>query len=74
MTPAEVLSEIIKAGGRVIGDSERPRLVVPPALKPMVTEHRHALRRLVVYREAVRRWWRLVASPEERVTPRSLRC
>jgi len=35
--------------------------LVPPALKPLVAEHREALRPLVLYREALIRWWNLTA-------------
>lgn len=48
MTPTEVLAEVLRAGGRVIPDPARPRLVVPPALKPLVLAHREALRALVL--------------------------
>lgn len=61
MTAEEVLAQVLEAGGRVILDPERPRLLVPPALKPLVAEHRYALRHLVLYREALRHWWALAA-------------
>lgn len=48
MTPTEVLAEVLRAGGRVVPDPTRPRLVVPPALKPLVLAHREALRALVL--------------------------
>jgi hypothetical protein len=48
VTPTEVLAEVLRAGGRVIPDPARPRLVVPPALKPLVLEHREALRALIL--------------------------
>lgn len=48
MTPQEVLARVLEAGGRVIPDPERPRLLVPPALKPLVAEHRKALRALLL--------------------------
>jgi hypothetical protein len=47
MTPAEVLAEVVKAGGSVVPDPTRPRLRVPAALKPLVLEHREALRAAV---------------------------
>lgn len=47
MTPQEVLARVLEAGGRVIPDPERPRLLVPPALRPLVAEHREALKELV---------------------------
>ncbi len=61
MTPAEVLTKVLEAGGRVIRDPERPRLLVPPPLKPLVAEHREALRRLILYWQTLRRWWELTA-------------
>lgn len=48
MTARDVLAEVLRAGGRVIPDPARPRLVVPPTLKPLVLEHREALRALVL--------------------------
>ncbi len=48
MTARDVLSEVLRAGGRVIPDPARPRLVVPPRLKPLVIEHREALRALIL--------------------------
>lgn len=47
MTAQEVLAKILEAGGQVIPDPHRPRLLVPSALKPLVAEHRDALRELV---------------------------
>jgi hypothetical protein len=45
---SEVLAEVIRAGGQVIADPARPRVVVPPALKPFVLAHKAALRVLVL--------------------------
>lgn len=61
MTPAEVLSRVLEAGGKVIPDPTRPRLLVPPPLKRLVEANRQALRRLVEYRETLRHWWTLTA-------------
>lgn len=47
MTAQEVLARVLEAGGQIIADPQRPRLLVPPAFKPLVTEHREALRELV---------------------------
>ncbi len=47
MTPAEVLARVLEAGGRIIADPGRLRLLVPPAFKPLVAEHREALRELI---------------------------
>lgn len=44
MTAIEVLNRVLKAGGHVIPDPERARLLVPQNLKPIVHEHREALR------------------------------
>ena len=52
MTARDVLEEVLRAGGRVIPDPIRPRLVVPPDLKPLVLQHRAALRALVLARTA----------------------
>jgi hypothetical protein len=48
VTAREVLAEVLRAGGRVIPDPARPRVVVPPRLRPLVFEHREALRALVL--------------------------
>jgi len=48
LTAREVLDEVLRAGGRVIADPARPRVAVPPRLKPLVLEHREALRALVL--------------------------
>lgn len=61
MTPQEVLAKVLEAGGQVIPDPKRPRLLVPLTLKPLVAEHRELLRPLVLYREALRSWWHLAS-------------
>ena len=49
VTPADVLQAVLDAGGSIIADPERPRLAgVPEELKPLVQEHRKALRALVL--------------------------
>lgn len=48
MTPQEVLSKVLEAGGQVFPDPERPRLLVPPALRALVAEYREALRALIL--------------------------
>lgn len=77
MTPQELLARILDAGGQVIPDPHRPRLLVPSALKPLVAEHREALRELVrqfpppmpplpspvpALRRALRAWYTMTAS------------
>jgi hypothetical protein len=52
VTALDALEEVLRAGGRIIPDPTRPRLVVPPDLKPLVLEHRAALRALVLARAA----------------------
>jgi hypothetical protein len=47
VTAEEVLAEVLRQGGEVVPDPTRPRLLVPPALKPLVLEHREALRALL---------------------------
>ena len=48
MTAKEVLGKVLEAGGKVIPDPARPRLVVPSHLKPLVAEHREGIRELVL--------------------------
>ena len=48
MTPSEVLEKVLQNGGKILCDGAQPRLVVPPALKPLVLEHRQALRELII--------------------------
>ena len=61
MTAVEVLNQVLKAGGRVIPDPDRPRLLVPQNLKPIVQKHREVLRVLVGQSSALaaayRRYW-----------------
>ncbi len=47
MTAAEVLAKVIEAGGRIVSDAVPPKLLVPSSLKPLVVEHRDALRALL---------------------------
>jgi hypothetical protein len=49
MTAEQVLDEVLKAGGSIVPD-DPPRLVVPSALKPLVIEHRAAIRALITRR------------------------
>jgi hypothetical protein len=49
VTPADVLQQVLEAGGQIVPDPARPRLLgVPENLKPLVLEHREALRALVL--------------------------
>jgi len=50
LTAQELLNAVLKAGGRIIPDPARPRLLVPADLKPLVAEHRDLLRALVLAR------------------------
>ena len=53
MSPRQVLDMVLEAGGRVIADGPgRPRLLTPPHLRPLVTEHRDALRQVVLEHRA----------------------
>ncbi len=52
MTVEEVLEMVLAAGGRIVPDPDRPRLLVPTSLKPLVAEHRDGLRVLVLARQA----------------------
>jgi hypothetical protein len=47
MTPIDVLCEILDAGGRVVPGPERPRLLAPPRMRPLVDAHREKLRVLL---------------------------
>jgi len=67
VTAQEVLVRVLEAGGKVIPDPDRPRLLVPPALKPLVLEHREVLRQMLrarrdpgaAYRQALWHLWTL---------------
>ncbi len=48
MTAQDVLNKVLAAGGKVIPDPARPRLVVPSRLKSLVAEHREEIRALVL--------------------------
>jgi hypothetical protein len=48
VTPQEVLAKVFEAGGQIIPDPDRPRLLVPHDLRHLVAEHRAALRELVL--------------------------
>jgi hypothetical protein len=43
----DALCEILDAGGKVIPGPERPRLLAPPRMRPLVDAHREALRVLL---------------------------
>ena len=47
MTAIDVLCEILNAGGKVVGGPERPRLLAPPRMRPLVDAHRKELRALL---------------------------
>lgn len=71
MTAVEVLDRVLKSGGQVLPGPDRPRVLVPTNLKPLVQEHREGLRRLIgEYSDALagayRRYWTLSeADPQE---------
>lgn len=44
MTTGEILERVLASGGRVISGGPRPRLLVPPDLRPLVEANREALR------------------------------
>ena len=48
MTAQDVLNKVLEAGGKVIPDPARPRLVVPSHLKPLVIENWEEIRALVL--------------------------
>jgi hypothetical protein len=48
VTAEQVLRQILEAGGEVIPDLIHPRVLAPPALKPLVLEHRDELRELLL--------------------------
>ena len=47
MTAIEALCAIFGAGGKVSPGPERPRLLAPPSMRPLVEEHREGLLKLV---------------------------
>jgi hypothetical protein len=47
MTAVELLTDIVARGGRIVADAERPRLLVPDTLKPLVEANRNELRSCV---------------------------
>jgi hypothetical protein len=44
VNPSDILDRVLAGGGRVIAEPEGPRLFVPRTLRPLVEEHREALR------------------------------
>ncbi len=44
MTGLDVLLSVLDAGGRIVPDPERPRLLAPSALRPLVDASRDGLR------------------------------
>ena len=64
MTAREVLARVIAEGGQVIADPDRPRIVVPPALEPLVREHRRELRALIAVDAAAAHGLRETVDPE----------
>ncbi len=47
MTAIDALCEILDAGGKVVPGPERPRLLAPPRMRPLVDAHREGLRALL---------------------------
>ncbi len=47
MTAIDALCEILDAGGKVVPGPERPRLLAPPRMRPLVDAHREELRALL---------------------------
>jgi hypothetical protein len=47
VTAAQVLALVLEAGGRVVPDTDPPRILVPRRLRPLVEAHRAELRELV---------------------------
>jgi hypothetical protein len=62
LTALDVLQEVLRAGGRVVGEKEHLQLLVPPALKPLAVSHREAIRKLLVYRDVLRRAYGIIAA------------
>ncbi len=47
MTAVDALCMILDAGGKVVSGPERPRLLAPPAMRPLVDAHHEELRALL---------------------------
>jgi len=47
VTAIDALCEILDAGGKVVPGPERPRLLAPPRMRPLVDAHREQLRALL---------------------------
>lgn len=47
VTAVELLSDIVARGGQIVADADRPRLLVPDSLKPLVEANRSELRSCV---------------------------
>ncbi len=47
MTAIDALCLILDAGGKVVSGPGRPRLLAPPAMRPLVDAHREELRALL---------------------------
>jgi hypothetical protein len=47
VTAIDALCEILDAGGKVMPGPERPRLLAPPRMRPLVDAHREGLRALL---------------------------
>jgi hypothetical protein len=60
----EVLDKVLAAGGSIIPDPARPRLLVPSSLEPLVREYRAEIRQLLAYRDVLRRAYGLIAQGE----------
>ena len=48
MTALDALVAVLDAGGKVVPDPERPKVLFPTDLRDLVAEHRPALRALVI--------------------------
>src|SRR5262250_1000969 len=64
MTAREVLARVLAEGGQVIADPDRPFIVVPPALEPLVREHRRELRALIAVDAVAAHGLRETVDPE----------
>lgn len=70
MTPLTLLAELQRRDVELVPEGDRlryrgPRGALSDDLRALVREHRDALRRLLVYRQALRRWWALTAQGPE---------